>query len=293
VDNWEWLTLVSRWALYLGMAFAVGGIASEWLLHPYRTLGPALKRYTLAGILFAALALVGHFMVRAGALAEAGISGIVDPFMLQILWQSTVGDALVWAGTGLLLLAVSHVISSRSGDSGPMHWLQLAMAIAGMTILALPYTLSGHVQDTGRLMAVVLALHILIISWWMGSLFPLWLATHRLDPERSHRVLDLFGRLALPAVVLLLGAGLLLSYRLTGWREGLLDSRYGFWLTLKVALVAVILALAAVHKLHLVPALKRAGDARSMKGSLLLEKFVGMAILAVTTVLAVLVGPGH
>lgn len=293
MDHWEWLTLLSRWSLYLSMALAVGGVASEWLLHSYRPLRSVLKRYTLTGILLASFALIVHFLVRIGALAEAGIGGMVDPLIFQVLWHSTVGDALVWAGTGLMLLACSHCVSVRVGDTGPMHWLQILVALAGMGALAFSYTQSGHVHSSGMLTAVALTIHVLIISWWLGSLFPLWLATHRLGPEQSHRVLDLFGRLALPAVLLLLGAGTLLSYQLTGWHEGLLDSRYGFWLVLKVALVGVILVLAAFHKFYLVPALKRAGNARAMKGSLLLEKVVGMAILAVTTVLAVLVGPAH
>ncbi|GAA0691171.1 hypothetical protein GCM10009104_17480 [Marinobacterium maritimum] len=293
MGDWEWLTLASRWVLYLGMAIAVGGIAGEWLLHRYRALSPALKRYTLTGILLAPLALVAHFLIRAGSLAEAGIGGMFDPVMLQFMWQSTVGDALVWAGSGMLLLGVSHYLNVRSGDTGPMHWLQLVTAVAGMITLAFSYTLSGHVQSAGLLSAFTLITHVLLISWWMGSLFPLWLVTHHLDSDQSHEVLELFGRLALPAVLLVLIAGMVLSYRLTGWSAELIESRYGFWLMLKVALVVVILALAAFHKLYLVPALKRAGDARSMKRSLLLEKAVGMAILGVTTVLAVLVGPGH
>lgn len=293
MGEWELLTLASRWVLYLGMAIAVGGIAGEWLLHPYRVLGPALKRFTLTGILLAPLALVAHFLIRAGALAETGFSGMFDPVMLQFMWQSTVGDALVWAGAGMLLLGVSHYINLRSDDSGPMHWLQLVTAVAGMVTLAFSYTLSGHIQSEGMLSAVTLTAHVLLISWWMGSLFPLWLATHQLDSEQSHEVLELFGRLALPAVLLVLVAGMMLSYRLTGWSTDLVNSRYGYWLMLKVALVGAILALAAFHKLYLVPALKHVGDARSMKRSLLLEKVVGMAILAVTTVLAVLVGPGH
>lgn len=293
MGEWELLTLASRWVLYLGMAIAVGGIAGEWLLHPYRVLGPALKRFTLTGILLAPLALVAHFLIRAGALAETGFSGMFDPVMLQFMWQSTVGDALVWAGAGMLLLGVSHYINLRSDDSGPMHWLQLVTAVAGMVTLAFSYTLSGHIQSEGMLSAVTLTAHVLLISWWMGSLFPLWLATHQLDSEQSHELLELFGRLALPAVLLVLVAGMMLSYRLTGWSTDLINSRYGFWLMLKVALVGAILALAAFHKLYLVPALKHVGDASSMKRSLLLEKVVGMAILAVTTVLAVLVGPGH
>lgn len=291
--DWEWLTLVSRWALYLGMAVALGGIASEWLMHSYRQLMPALKRYTLAGILFASLTLLLHFMIRVGGLAETGLSGMVDPFMLQVMWQSTVGNALAWAVTGLLLLTVSHAISFRTGDGRIIYWLQRTAAVAGMVILAYSFSLSGHVQSGGVLTAAALTVHILIIFCWLGLLFPLWLATHRLGSDQSHRLLDLFGRLALPAVVLLLGAGMLLSYQLAGWDEELLDSRYGFWLLLKLALVGVILTLAVVHKFYLVPALKRGGSARAMKRSLLLEKIVGMAILAVTTVLAVLVGPEH
>lgn len=293
MGDWEWLTLASRWVLYLSMVIAVGGIAGEWLLHRYRSLSLSLRRYTLLGILVAPLALGGHFLIRAGALAEAGLSGMVDPLMLEFMWHSSVGDALIWAGIGVLLLAISHLINTLSGDTPLMGRLQLVTAVAGIGTLAFSYTLSGHVRDASIPFAVILTTHVMLISWWMGSLFPLWLATHRLDYRQSHEVLDIFGRLALPAVLLVLASGLLLSYHLTGWAADLLESRYGFWLALKLMMVVVLLALAAFHKLYLVPALKRVGNARTMKRSLLLEKVVGMAILGVTTVLAVLVGPGH
>ena len=159
-------------------------------------------------------------------------------------------------------------------------------------LVASSFALTGHVAERSWGAAALLTVHIMLTAWWMGSLYPLWLAGHRLPALQAHRVLERFGGLAVLAVLTLLGAGMALSYLLTGW-QNLLGSDYGFWLLLKLGLVALILLLAACHKWLLVPSLAHAPDSRVVKRSLLLEKLLGAAILAITTVLTTLVGPMH
>ena len=83
-----------------------------------------------------------------------------------------------------------------------------------------------------------------------------------------------------------------MSYQLTGW-TGLLANDYGQLLIIKVVLVVLILILAALHKFVLVPKLMHVQDASKLKKSILVEKLVGSAIFAITTVLTTLVGPVH
>ena len=137
---------------------------------------------------------------------------------------------------------------------------------------------------------MIFFIHILIAAWWLGLLFPLWLAVRHATVEESNKVLESFGRLAVITVSVLLLCGVWMSYELTGWQE-LLSSNYGFWLIVKLGLVAVILALAAYHKLYLVPLILDRGNTRVIQNSILTEKIVASSILAVTALFTTFFGP--
>jgi putative copper resistance protein D len=161
-----------------------------------------------------------------------------------------------------------------------------------MVLMALSFSEAGHAVEQHLVFQLVLAVHVVLTAWWMGSLYPLWLACHRLEFSEAYRLLDRFGQLAVTAVLLLLAGGVYMSYQLTGWAN-LFTSDYGILLLVKVALVAVILSLAAIHKLVLVPRLQHTQDAGVLKRSIFLEKIIGASIFAITTVLTTLVGPLH
>jgi putative copper resistance protein D len=124
----------------------------------------------------------------------------------------------------------------------------------------------------------------------MGSLYPLWLACHRLASAEAHAVLHRFGQFAVAAVLLVVLAGLYLSYQLTAWNN-LFTSSYGLFLIIKLILVLLLLVLAALHKFVLVPQLLSLQTASRLKRSLLIEKYVGAGVYTITTVLTTLVGP--
>ncbi len=219
------------------------------------------------------------------------------PDMLAFMWQSALGDALLWRALGFLLVLLALVLHAllrgRSRKTEiELNLLESLIALAGMGLLAYSFTEAGHAVEQSLFYQGVLALHVLLTAWWLGSLYPLWLLCRRQSFEYAYPVLEDFGRCAVFAVVVLLACGLYLSYQLTGW-QSLVSSTYGLLLLTKVALVGVILALAAYHKLHLVPQLLHSRDAGVLRRSILAEKCVGGAILAITTVLTTLVGPTH
>lgn len=293
LTDWEWLILLSQWVLYISMSAAIGGAASQLLLRDRTALHHSLQRYTLLGALIGVLSLGLHFLIRVGALAESGVEGLLDPLMLQLMWQSSVGDALLWrvSGFGLLMVALLLGVGRRRWQ-WQLLIVELVLAVAGIGLIAISYSRTGHLVDQGLFAATLLAVHVVLTAWWMGSLYPLWLAGHQLPADQAHQALERFGEVAVLAVVVLLLAGGTLSYLLTGWSQ-LLSSTYGGWLLLKVALVGLILLLAAYHKFFLVPALAEHGDSKKLKRSIMLEKLVGAGIFAITTVLATLIGPGH
>lgn len=288
--DWEWVVLMTRWLVYLCISGAVGGLASFCLFKRFPALFPLLLRYSIAACVMGFVATGLHFLVRVGALAETGFSGMFDPLMVSVLWGSSVGEATLYRLIGFGVLILSMIASRKSVYSGASFMFYVA--ILGCVLIAISFTKTGHIAQMTLLSSVLLTAHILLTFWWMGSLYPLWIAARRLAPQESSHVMHVFGKVAVVVVVGLVVCGGVLSYQLTGW-VGLLSSEYGFWLLLKIALVGLILVLAGVHKLFLVPAILAHNNAQRLATSLLFEKLLGMSILAVTTVLTTLVGPAH
>jgi mono/diheme cytochrome c family protein len=125
------------------------------------------------------------------------------------------------------------------------------------------------------------ALHALAAGIWIGGLWPLAFALRRLDIGASVRVTLRFSRAAIGAVALLVAAGLMLSIIQLESVQALWETRYGLILLGKLAAVLLLLALAAVNKLRLTPAL----EARSHRAAVALRRSIGAEFALVVFVL--------
>lgn len=287
LTSWDVWTLITRWVLYVSICAAIGGVCSLQLVKADGLLKKPLLQYSLAFSLIGVIAGLSHFFVRVGAVLEEGTAGMFEPDMVSIMWESAVGDALMLRVWGYALLLIALVMHLR-----PRGYLKELLALVGIGLLAFSFAKAGHGVEQSLFFQWVLALHIVLTAWWMGSLYPLWLICRRMEYASAHEVLERFGQLAVGAVLVLFSCGLFLSYKLTGW-NGLLSSEYGTLLLIKVALVGLILVFAAVHKFYLVPQLLVSKDSNQLKRSIMLEKLGGLSILAITTVITTLVGPVH
>lgn len=286
ISPWEISILVSKWLTYVCVACAIGGVSNFLLMRQHTTLVSGLYRYSLFAMVVGLISVCLNFLVQVGSWAENGFLGMVDPFMFPMLWESSVGDSLLsrLLGLGVMLFAL---LSRR---------LPLMVGVifftASILLIGLSFSQTGHSIELGAVARGLLATHVVLMAWWMGSLYPVWLVCHRLSFEQAHQELQRFGEIAAIVVSLLLVCGLVLSYQLTGWNQ-LFSSEYGFWLLLKVGMVVLILMLAAFHKWKLVPALAETGNKLHLRRSILIEKIIGIAILVITTILTTLVGPAH
>ncbi|WP_020405593.1 copper resistance D family protein [Hahella ganghwensis] len=296
LTTWEFWTVFSRWVLYLSMAGAIGGAFNLHHLRRYGLLRQKLLHYTLGAALIGILATTVHFFVRVGAVLESGIAGMFDKDIASMMWESALGDALLIRTIGLLLLLLAlllrALVRGHAGEDFELRIFEWLIALGGVVMMAFSFTQTGHAVEQPFLFQLALAIHILLTFWWMGSLYPLWLLCHHLPINDAFQELDLFGRRAVFAVLTLLGCGLFLSYELTQW-QSLTTSEYGEYLLIKLALVAAILVLAAIHKLKLVPRILHRQSTDFLRNSILTEKIIGGGILAMTTILSTLVGPAH
>jgi len=292
LTNWEIAQLLTRWLLYFGVSSVVGGLFAFNLLRHQPEFLRRIKGYVLTGVLVGSAATVAYFFILVGATMEEGFWSMFDPDMVSIFWDSAAGSIVLVRLSGYALVALSLLILGKACTQNAWPYSPLSLLIAPLGIISLVYSfsLSGHATEQAWYYQLIFFMHILIAAWWLGLLFPLWLVVRNATAEASNNVLEYFGQWAVVAVSILLLCGVWMSYELTGW-QGLLSSDYGFWLFVKLALVAVILAMAAYHKLRLVPLILERGNANVIQKSILTEKIVASAILAVTAVFTTFVGP--
>lgn len=284
-DIWGLAAIVAKLMLYIGFSGATGlvviGVVFADLVSPIKE-RMRMQAVFLAGVAFAASVL--GFLLR-GAALTGGADGMTDPEMLGLLWQTPVGDVLIYRVVGSALIMVG-VFIPRAGQ-----WL----ACAGGALALWSFAQIGHVPGLEVVgLQFLLFLHLLGVAFWIGVLGPL----RALSRQPSHlgqaaMLGHRFGQAASIVVPALILAGVLMAWMLLGDFRALATTGYGLALLIKLTLVGLVLALAAANKLRFVPAM-RAGDevaaghlARSIKVELALILVVLIVTATLTSVLSV------
>jgi putative copper export protein len=179
-------------------------------------------------------------------------------------------------------------VPELSAGSYRVEW----RGMAGAAVTAWSFSEVGHASESAVLRAA-LALHLVAVLFWTASLRPLRLAALRRPPAEAADLAERFGRIAMAAVGVLAVAGLVIAALLLGSPGAVLGTAYGLTLALKALLVAGVLALAARHKLALVPSLAAADPeaGRRLARSIRLERGLMAAVFLATAVLTTVTAP--
>ncbi|HET6521718.1 MAG TPA: CopD family protein, partial [Geminicoccaceae bacterium] len=162
------------------------------------------------------------------------------------------------------------------------------VAAAGAALALSSLAMSGHAVTAGPAWVTVPAVlaHVACVAFWIGSLWPLRRAIGERGAAAAPAVRR-FSLIAVPAVLVLAGAGVVIAALQVRTPGALVDTGYGRLLLAKLALVAGLLLLAALNKLRLTPALAR-GEARAataLRRSIAAETGLAAAILVATGLL--------
>ncbi|PSL14537.1 copper resistance D family protein [Shimia abyssi] len=278
-DIWGIAAIYAKLILYVGLAGSVGLVIIRAVFADL--VSPISDRMRVQAVLLAGLALAASvlgFMLR-GAALTGGADGMTDPEILGLLWQTPVGDVLVYRMAGAVLIIIG-VFIPLSGQ-----WIVLA----GGLITLWTFAQIGHVPEletTG--VRVLLLLHLLGIAFWIGVLGPLRALSRRPEHIASAATLGhRFGQAASVIVPGLILAGLLMAWLLLGDLRALVATGYGQTLLIKLVLVGAILSLAAANKLRFVPAMQAGDDkaAHHLARSIEIETAVILLVLAATATL--------
>lgn len=278
-DIWGIAAILAKLMLYIGVMGATGLVIIR-IAFP-NLVSPLSSRIRMQTVLLAGLVVVaaGFGFALRGAALTGGADGMIDPEMLGLLWQTPVGDVLIYRVAGAALI-IAGMFIPRVG---------LWIALAGGTIALWSFAKIGHVPDLPQTgVGPLLLLHLLGIAFWIGVLGPL----RRLSRQPEHlenaaRLGHRFGQVAAVIVPVLILAGLLLAWLLLGDLWALVSTGYGQALVIKLLLVVIVLALATANKLRFVPAIQ-AGDSKAAQHlvrSIEIETAVILGVLAATATL--------
>jgi putative copper export protein len=241
-------------------------------------------QFTRAMAVAALYATIARVMVLSGMLG-GDVASLWDWSVIQIVLEGSEGEAAAVRAIGLIGIAA---FSFKTGGAQ-------AVALLGAVLTAGSFALTGHTGSVGpgNLPRLVVAGHVLAVSYWIGALVPLFTLSSSPEFARVGTILKRFGDIAAFVVGGLIAAGAVLLWLLLGTVEAIFASDYGRLVLLKLAFVVCLLTLAAVNKLRLTPGVAagdRAAVAR-LQRSIAGEMALAAAILIVTATFTTVVGP--
>ncbi len=269
------LGVAGRWLLYGGLALLVGAASTCLFVFKGRLPrgGVALTRWSLVAAAAGLACMVWSRRDLVGA-----------PSLLP-LFQTPEGQWLLWLAVALAV-CVAALVALDLCPGRVTLWLLGASALVAVLL----HVLAGHADAPSSWRALnVLAqwVHMAAIGVWLGGLAWLLLGIRGAErPERAAAV-KTFSRVATFTLVVVLVTGLARGLVEVGTPAGLVDTRYGTTLLVKVGLVVVLVALGALNHFRLVPALPdRDGAARPFRLNSGGELALATGILLATAVLS-------
>jgi copper transport protein len=307
----KWLSLVSVLALAGASLFAllVGGPAARRLHGQGVATAAAFGRRAEADALGVARVAVVLLFLGVGydaASAAAKLGGL--HFLDEILFDTRTGLWLLvrWA---MLLVATLVLVAARRGRPRDARVSNRALVVVAAGLIASLASVShGAAIDEGWIWATLFdALHAAAAALWLGMLaalvWALWRGRAEGAPrERRALQIDVVRRFSLIAggtVPVLVVAGLLsLLVQTPAWR-GFTDTDWGLAMLVKLAILALLFAVAATNALLLRPRSQAAGPGaspastleRRFRDMMRLEVGLALAVLAATAALTQLPSP--
>lgn len=275
----ELAAALAKFLLYAGALAAAGlTLAAASLngrLGAVAGLAPGLIGRSASTALLAAIASFIILVIRLG--------GELNAPTLSAIAETPAGPAAV------LQVAGASLILAFAGGRGAASILRLGGAAA----LLAAFGVNGHAASVNAATGVIVFIHVLAASWWIGSLVLLERACMRLPREQLDALVRRFSLIALGIVGGLLAAGVVVALALLDFgREDWLTP-YAQALTLKILLAAFLLALAAWNKFRLTPQLKQddGGGVRALHHSIGIEIGIVAGVLAATAWLTTFTSP--
>ncbi|MFF7256742.1 copper resistance CopC/CopD family protein [Streptomyces microflavus] len=243
---------IARYAAYTGFVLLVGGAAFVLGCWPRGASVRPMQRLVVRGWVTLTAATLVMLLLRNPYTGSGKFADAFDLDGLQAVLDTKPGAALVsrllLLGAAALFIAVLFGTYARREDAVEKKDLTFGLAVGGGVVaagIAATWAMSEH-ASTGLQAGIAMpvdVLHLLAVAAWLGGLVSLLVALYR-TPDIGSRAVRRFSRVAFGSVLVLAATGIYQSWRQVGSWSALTGTRYGQLLIIKVALIAVLLAVA-------------------------------------------------
>lgn len=278
---------------YLGALYAAG--AFFFLLAFPEVTGGAVRDTVRRAALWAvAAALAGAALIPLRAAFLGGAPSMAtDPALLEMVAQTALGESAALRAAGAAAIVAATLAYRSIGRPA------LLLGALGGGALLFGLTTIGHsaaARPVGVWQALLLG-HLFVAAVWLGALYPLQRICERdaadeVAPIEVAPIMERFGRIGAQILFVLAGLGAAIAAALIGSLQALWSGAYGQFFLIKLAAVALLLLLAALHRFVLTPRL--ANDPLSigtLKASIGVERWVAALVVIATAGLTSFTGP--
>lgn len=288
-ETWIYATWLVKVILYLGIAFVIGGAFCYFLLGRYVEIKETILKYITIGTGLGLFSSVLGFFILIGSFANTGLSGMWDNNYINILVNTPTGHVYIIRSISFALLLLFMIVKLSKGT------IDISKTEGAIfTILLIPIVLSfsqlGHVTNLPLFAQALLSIHVLVMSLWMGSLYPLWKTSKKINGLPLKERMHLFGQIAAFIVGILIACGLSIALLLFKDFNTLINTPYGHGFIIKILFVLSILLLAAFNKWYFTPRLQDPKFAKQLGYAIIFEMSLGLSILLATGYITTVVG---
>jgi copper transport protein len=272
------LEMGGRWGLFLGLVALLGG---AWVgAVVFGGFPPAIATMVRSGWVVAVAGLVLL------AIAQRRAAGVPFGDLLSV----SLGRALLWRAIAIALAGAALLIAWFS--SGGARRAALWCAGLGAAGAMMAHVAAGHAAAAGSFRWGVITAqwaHFCAIGVWIGGLVALLAGTRGAPSEEKAPAVRRFSTVALFALAVVAGTGILRAVEeVDGW-GALISSGYGRVILIKSGLLAGLISLGAINRYRSVPAAMR--TLRPLRRVSSIEIGIAVVALGAAAVLASLVPP--
>lgn len=288
-EYWIFATWITKIGLYLSIAFVVGGAFSYFLLGRYAEIKANIVNYMSIGAALGLISSTLGFLFLIGSFANTGLLGMFDWNYINILINTATGHAhliRILSFTMILALLIFKLNQKNTATNA------FEKIIFTLPVLLIVYSFSqlGHVTNLSLFAQFLLSIHVLVMSLWMGALYPLWKTSRAINGLALKERMHLFGHIAAFVVAILILCGASVAVLLFKDFNALINTPYGSGFIIKLLFVVSILLLAAFNKWYFTPRLQEPKFAQQLSYAILFEMSLGLMILLTTAYITTVIG---
>ena len=276
-SGWQLPVAVNRLAIYAGGTLAAGSALLLLLLAWPDGVRDIVRRQGFVSALVTGVALLLGIGLGGAEMLAGGPGAVFSASAWATGLGSTLGPSALIGVPGAILLALQFRGTAAATPA----------LLAGAALVIGSFLVTGHAATAppAWLMALVVGIHLVAVATWFGALLPLRVAVTREAPAEAVRVLRDFSARGVWAVAALAVTGIAITWVQVRTPAAMTDSDYGIRLLIKIAVVAVIVALALYNKQRLTDRLAQAND----RGQAALRRTIGAEFWLMMIVMALAV----